>query len=109
MKKIPTMNDSRMSSMRFVICPSICTVNRLSSSVITYVFRKEKSRKAAKAYRDGQKEYVRKLENRNAILEYQNEAIIKELRTLLSNYTKKAQMNRWKTIKKVYFMIFFSK
>ena len=49
-KKIPTMNDSRMSSMRFVICPSICTVNRLSSSVITYVFRKEKSRKAAKAF-----------------------------------------------------------
>ena len=52
------------------------------------VFRKEKSRKAAKAYRDGQKEYVRKLEKRNAILEYQNEALIQELKTLKQIYEK---------------------
>ena len=52
------------------------------------VFRKEKSRKAAKAYRDSQKEYVRKLEKRNAILEYQNEALIQELKTLKQIYEK---------------------
>ena len=52
------------------------------------VFRKEKSRKAAKAYRDGQKEYVRKLENLNAILEYQNKALIKEIKTLKKLYEK---------------------
>ena len=51
-------------------------------------FRKEKSGKAAKAYRDRQKEYVRKLENRNAILEYQNEALIQELKTLKQIYEK---------------------
>ena len=44
------------------------------------VFRKEKSRKAAKAYRDGQKCH--------RILEYQNEALIQELKTLKQIYEK---------------------
>ena len=76
------MNDSGMSSMRFVYL----SVEPIVKCYV--VFRKEKSRKAAKAYRDGQKEYVRKLENRNAILEYQNEALIQELKTLKQLYEK---------------------
>ena len=71
-----------MSSMRFVYL----SVEPIAKCYV--VFRKEKSRKAAKAYRDGQKEYVRKLENRNAILEYQNEALIQELKTLKQIYEK---------------------
>ena len=52
------------------------------------MFRKEKARTASKAYRDGQKEYVRKLENLNAILEYQNKALIKGIKTLEKLYEK---------------------
>ena len=72
------------------------------------VFRKDKSRKAAKAYRDGQKEYVRKLENRNAILEYQNEALIQELKTLKQLYEKNTvEQKQTSKVIVLYFMNFF--
>ena len=50
------------------------------------VFRKENARKMAKRYRDEYKEYVKNLENRNAVLEYQNKALMKELKTLKALY-----------------------
>ena len=40
----------------------------------------------AKIYRDDHKEYVKNLENRCAILEYQNEALVNELKTLKALY-----------------------
>ena len=47
-----------------------------------FLFRKENARKIAQRYRDEHKEYVKKLENRNAVLEYQNKALLNELKTL---------------------------
>ena len=40
----------------------------------------------AKIYRDEHKEYVKRLENRNAVLEYQNKALLNELKTLKALY-----------------------
>ena len=61
------------------------------------VFRKENARKMAKIYRAEHKEYVKNLENRNAILEYQNKALLNELKTLkaLYKYRKDEQMDEW--------------
>ena len=49
----------------------------------------------AKIYRAEHKEYVKNLENRNAILEYQNKALLNELKTLkaLYKYRKDEQMD----------------
>ena len=54
--------------------------------MLCFTFRKENARKMAKIYRDEHKEYVKRLENRNAVLEYQNKALLNELKTLKAVY-----------------------
>ena len=52
------------------------------------MFRKEKARKDAKTNREKHKEYVRRLENRNAVLEFQNKALLNEIKSLKKLYEK---------------------
>ena len=66
-----------------------------------FLFRKENARKIAQRYWDEHKEYVKKLENRNAVLEYQNKALLNELKTLKVLYEdeKKDQRdNCWENL-----------
>ena len=50
--------------------------------IVYYTFRKEKARQAAKEHRAKHKEYVEALEKRNAVLEYQNEALKDQIKKL---------------------------
>ena len=55
----------------------------------------------AKIYRDEHKEYVKRLENRNAVLEYQNKALLNELKTLKAVYKEEKNEknnNCWKSL-----------
>ena len=55
----------------------------------------------AKIYRDEHKEYVKRLENRNAVLEYQNKALLNELKTLKAVYNEEKNEknnNCWKSL-----------
>ena len=80
------MNESKVpgtsskEQQRFVL------IKFLVRKLCYVLLRKENARKMAKIYRDEHKEYVKRLENRNAVLEYQNKALLNELKTLKAVY-----------------------
>ena len=64
---------------------------------IKYVFSPPNYREAARECRRKKKEYIKCLENRVAVLENQNKALIEELKSLKELYTGKQQVNACNT------------
>ena len=52
------------------------------------MFREEKAQIDAKTNREKHKEYVRQLENRNAVLQFQNLALLNETKSLKKLYER---------------------
>lgn len=70
--------------------PQLPSTHNMDEALKKREMRLLKNREAAKECRRKKKEYIKCLENRVAVLENQNKALIEELKTLKELYCKKS-------------------